>query len=741
MTSHVKSLSDAVIGWVNNSMSFDLIGIFVEMLLESVLRKTAVGEDSDADDSEHVFDSNGHACIVLKQDSSGPVYGQNDEHTAQLFQQILETDISQEIRQISAIFTELRHKLSSPSHFQTWMQYFRPIQPFFSLLDQFCQRPPRDLSFLHNPIFVPSFHDLRLSFLEESPGQSEDEYVLSSLFPDPFELSSIKDPNSPPHLQKFLTDLCTFPGESSISMAFKDVSLNILADLNSILHPSPALPHPPRPFLLPLSEPRQSEDGTIFLRSLGNVMPLSKFTNFLVSRNIPISSLTVMKWYIESILGVEARFNFRLADSPLQVDDIIVDNLFRSHIHPLPSISASGNVHENNCSVSSEIQLTSKYFVTLIDILNQNHLIFVPTYSARDLLRSAAVDIQNWYSQKQITNFDHELLNDSLSLVLSQLLSEYLPLLENNDESRWDVFLHTLDQKATGQRKECDILFLMDDIFEPARYSILADVESHFHYLHGNHPFSSDPTIPLSNEDTDSEPTTEIFHSQAGSLATHSRSDPHWEGDESSIYALLSDVNGSKLTSKWSLGSNTTRSSRTLTTNPTSLQLQGARFTEPQFSSTGVLAVPEFPPEDKKSKINRHREEGREILDSLHQITTWAPNKHVISSKSSDFQDFTIDASRLQKLEMDALRYQRERTVKMTEWVENTPENLHRYPLLAWCDPAFSPTSPTSLVGHETMKTLSSFLASTCEAEEVIEWNVCHPFLVYVHLAWVRYVG
>ncbi|KAK2960726.1 hypothetical protein BLNAU_4381 [Blattamonas nauphoetae] len=544
---------------------------------------------------------------ILSRGSNGRVYGPNDEHTAQLFQDLLVTDFSQEIRRISTIFTELNRTFCSPSHFKAWMQYFNPIQPFFSLLYRFCQDPPKKLSFLHHPIFVPSFHDLHISFLELNPGPSEGEHIQSSLFPSPFELTSIKDPNSAPPLHKFFTKLCTFPGESSILMAFQDISPNFLGNINNILHPPPGFPHSPRPFLLPLSEPRQSEDGTIFLRSLGNMMPLSNFTEFLVSRKIPI----VMKWFIECILGVESRFNLGLADSPLQVDDIVVDNLFRFHINQLPSFTASQNGKESLYSVSSEIQHVSKYFVHLIANLNKNHLIFVSIIPTRG-------------------------------------------------------FFHTLLEIASGKQKEHTAMFLTDDIYKPARDSLFTGAEIHHHYLGGNDHFLSKITVPHPIEITNSEAATVSFPSQARSLATHTYSGPSYERVSFSIYALKSITDGSTLTAIHSLGSNKSGSSQNLTPNPMSPQLQDGLTSGQLFSSTEMnpvilspidmginQTVPDFTPEDEKSKLSRQIEEERAILDSLHQQSSWAPKKRKLLSKLSVFQDFA-NTSRLRQFEMGA---------------------------------------------------------------------------------------
>ncbi|KAK2941196.1 hypothetical protein BLNAU_23910 [Blattamonas nauphoetae] len=139
------------------------------------------------------------------------------------------------------------------------------------------------------------------------------------------------------------------------------------------------------PFLLPLSEPHQSEDGTIFVKSLENVVPLSEFTKLLLSRKIP----TVMMWYTESILGVEARLNLRVADSPLQRDDIVVDRCFR-------------------------------------------------------------------------------------------FLVKCRALFDDDEESVWQDFVITLWRRAGHHQDVLDTTFLTDDIFKPARSSILFESQHHF---------------------------------------------------------------------------------------------------------------------------------------------------------------------------------------------------------------------------------------------------------------------
>ncbi|KAK2959729.1 hypothetical protein BLNAU_5218 [Blattamonas nauphoetae] len=204
----------------------------------------------------------------------------------------------------------------------------------------------------------------------------------------------------------------------------ESVSPSEFNEFKTILHPPPHTSRQPRPFLLPLTEPLQSEDGTIFLMSLENVLSLSKFTEFLISRKIP----AVIVWYIECILGVESRLNLGLADLPLQQDDIVVDNLFRFHINPLPSSPTSGNGYESAYSVSSEIQRVSQYFVELIDNLKKSNLLLIPTITINEIF-------------------------------------------------------HSIEERAVGNRKEYSVMFLTDDVFKSARDSILAESQIHLHYL------------------------------------------------------------------------------------------------------------------------------------------------------------------------------------------------------------------------------------------------------------------
>ncbi|KAK2940027.1 hypothetical protein BLNAU_25059 [Blattamonas nauphoetae] len=63
------------------------------------------------------------------------------------------------------------------------------------------------------------------------------------------------------------------------------------------------------------------------------------------------------------------------------------------------------------------------------------------------------------------------------------------------------------------------------------------------------------------------------------------------------------------------------------------------------------------------------------------------------------------------------------RQAKQPECVEDVLVNLHRYPLVVWNDPEPSQDSEDSLLQFETMKPLSSFVASTCESGEEIEWK------------------
>ncbi|KAK2963988.1 hypothetical protein BLNAU_1069 [Blattamonas nauphoetae] len=572
------------------------------MLLESVIRKAALPADPHANNCEYVFDTTGHAYLgldihpsfsplaqVFNPDNSGLVYGPDDKLLAQRFQEFLDADFSQEIRQISMIFTETNLKLHHPSHLNDWMQYSKPFQPFFCILAGYRHTPPTTLSFLHNPTFVSKFHNLTLSFLEANPGPSGYKFRPSSIFPHPFTLSSIKDPNCNYLLRTLLTTLCTFAPASSIPMTFRLAPPSVLQDLKDTLHRSPFSHRKPRPFLVPLSEPQQLDDGTIYLKILGNVMPLSEFTNFLVSGRIPVSSQTVIVWCIECILGVESRFNLRLANSPLQPDDIFVDSLFRFLIRghgvglcPLPSLPASPKTEQSTYSLSSEIEHVSKYFDELITILSKHHLILVPTINTTDFfhtLRLSAIsslvetthlpsviledlnffpsiqspspnhlpsqrlqppdqwisvivrELKDWYRGKLNSDFDKDLLKDSLSQVISQLLSKYRPLFDNSERSHWDGFRDTLARRATGGRKEPDTMFLADDIYKPARSSILTESQIYFYYLREIDRFVSDPTIPRSSEDQNSEAKTASFHAEVISYSSDFHAAPRWERD------------------------------------------------------------------------------------------------------------------------------------------------------------------------------------------------------------------
>ncbi|KAK2961609.1 hypothetical protein BLNAU_3407 [Blattamonas nauphoetae] len=514
MSYYYQSLSDAFLGWLNDSTPFDLIRVFVEMLLESLLLKTAIGDHADADGYEHVFDSNGHACL---------------------------------------------------------------------------------------------------------------------------------DSNGHPDLRNFLATLCAFPTESSILMTFQGVSPSELNEFQNILHPPPNTSRQPRPFLLPLSEPLQSEDGTIYLKPLGNMLPLSKFMEFLILRKIP----TVIQWYIECILGVEARFNLQNANLSLQQDDIMVDNFFRFNINPLPSFPASRNGDVDGSSISSGIQQVSQYIVELIANLEANHLILVPSIDTNDIF-------------------------------------------------------HLLQERATGQRKELSTKFLKDDVFTLARDSIMAEAELHLHYLRGPGPsIGSDSEVP-----------TVSFHSE-----------PHWEREDYSNNAFMSDEFRSKITTNQSLGSNRTDSSQTKTPNPLALQLHDGILSGRLFSSTEDHIVSAFPPEDEMSKRSRQTEEEIEILASLRQISTRAQKKHNTSSHSSVSQDLSIEDSQLDQSEMEIINDRRKSSVDLHEGANNILENLHRYPLLAWHDLTVSTETPTSLLEDEHLTTLTSLIASKCESEEEVEWK------------------
>ncbi|KAK2940029.1 hypothetical protein BLNAU_25061 [Blattamonas nauphoetae] len=63
------------------------------------------------------------------------------------------------------------------------------------------------------------------------------------------------------------------------------------------------------------------------------------------------------------------------------------------------------------------------------------------------------------------------------------------------------------------------------------------------------------------------------------------------------------------------------------------------------------------------------------------------------------------------------------RQAKQPECGEDVLVNLHRYPLVVWNVPEPSQDSADSLLQFGTMTPLSSFLASTCESGEDIEWQ------------------
>ncbi|KAK2946875.1 hypothetical protein BLNAU_18174 [Blattamonas nauphoetae] len=473
----------------------------------------------------------------------------------------------------------------------------------------------------------------------------------------------------------------------------------------------------------------------------------------------------MIKWYIECILGVEARLNLELATSPLQHDDVVVDNLFRFHINPLPSLATSGNGYESAISISSEIQQAANYFVDLIANLNHNNLILVPPVNIDDIFHSIGVsaisslvetnllpsdilqdldsftsiqfqtfpsqqlpdtpqwtsvilyDIQTWFCRTRNQDTAQPLRNDSLSLVLPQLLSKYYYLLEDHEKSHWDMFLDTLHRITASQQIERPLVFLAHDIFKLARESIHTESLLHLRDLGGE----------------DSETATASFTSQAGHIYTRSQTGQRWEGDDSFIYALKPDDTkskstarqplGSYLTTIQSLNSNRTGSSQTVITNPASHQLQGGILSERLSSSAEVNPmalspidlgnapmVPEFPPEDDQSKLSRQLEEERQILTSLHLISLEAQNQHNLSSNLSVSQDFAINAPQSNEFEMGENHQRGDHIVPSpptTQIIPSLPptnqqaksqetskahqpacpdtiiENAHRYPLLA----------------------------------------------------------
>ncbi|KAK2946447.1 hypothetical protein BLNAU_18612 [Blattamonas nauphoetae] len=697
----LSSLSEAIQGLVKDSKTFELIRLFLEMLLESVILKAAVPVDLHANTCEYVFDTNGHASLVINPGNSGLVYRPDDEHLEQHIQEFLGAGFSQEIRQISRMFTETSQDLDFPPLFKAMKFCSTPIHLFFSLLSDLCETPPTTLSFLHNPLFVPHFHDLHLSFVEESPGPSEGEFRPSSIFPSPFELSSLRGPNSHNLLHNFLTDLCTFKPETPILMAFELAPPNDLVDLNNILHPSPTSADPPRPFLLPLSEPQKLDDGTVYLKALENMKPLSKFTEFLVSGKISVFSQTVIMWYIQCVLGVDARFNLGLAGSPLQRDDIFVDRFFRFHINPLPSLPASPRTEESTYSLSSEIRRVSQYFVELINKLNKHDLIPVLTIDTNKSFHSVGVtaitslvenkhlpsviledldslpsiqspniafvlsqrlhhpiqwisdilrDLQDWHRAKQIPGFDRDLLNDSLSNVLPDYLLMYHGLFYDPEVSRWNDFLNTLNERSTGEGKESNIMFLTDDLYQPARASILSESQLHLRSLGEIDRLRSDPTIPHSDHSQGSEATTASY--QFG---------PRWDREDIPKYALKADENRSQETAKLSSESNKTESLRTQSLIPLAYQSQDGELQERLLSHSSaptvkispiILEITDPVMEDDKEKCSRQTEEEKQIRDSIQQIFSRVLEKNSFSWNFSISRDFySIDTSKIDMTE------------------------------------------------------------------------------------------
>ncbi|KAK2960723.1 hypothetical protein BLNAU_4378 [Blattamonas nauphoetae] len=272
---------------------------------------------------------------------------------------------------------------------------------------------------------------------------------------------------------------------------------------------------------------------------------------------------------------------------------------------------------------------------------------------------------------------------------------------------------------TTDQRKEHSAMFLMDDIFRLARESIVDEARIHLHDFGGTDHFLDDHTIIHTSENTNSEAATIYFTSQLGSVSWPSYSGKLSDGDDSSVYAYKSDETRSKSTAKWSLGSKTIRSRRTLTSLSVASQGQDETLSGRLSSSADVpliklspinlenaQIVPEIQSEDESAKYSRHTEEERAILASLHLISLKALESHILSSKLPVSQDFAVDASRRQHKEIDALNHQRGSQLEM----------LRR-------DQTVSSASPTSLVEHEGIQTLSSLVTSKCEAKEVIEWK------------------
>ncbi|KAK2963888.1 hypothetical protein BLNAU_965 [Blattamonas nauphoetae] len=537
---------------------------------------------------------------------------------------------------------------------------------------------------------------IRKAALPDDPHASECEYVFT------VNWHACLDSNSHHLLRTFLTNLCTFTPASSIPMTFRLIPPSGLDDLKDTLHPSSANSHQTRPFLVPLSEPQQLDDGTVYLNALGNMIPLSTFTDFLVSRQITVSSQTVIMWYIECILGVEARFNLRLADSPLRPDDIFVDSLFRFLINPLPSLPASQKTEQSTYSLSTEIEHVSKYFVELITKLNEHYLILVPTINATDIFRSIEISaitslvdtklldptilkdsdffrsiqspnlnhlpsshlprtaqwisdilrkIKDWYRVNLKPGFDRDLLNDSLSEVLSDPLSEYRPLFDNPEGSYWNDFLGILRKKATGRHIEPNIMFLADDLYKPARDTIQAEAGAHLLHFGQKDQFGSDPTLSLSSDIQNSEASTILV-----------QSDPHWGGDDIPNYAYKAGETLSQSTIKRSFVSKRTSSLRTPSPSPSPMapSIPGGTLHERPIShiSTPIVKIspvaldtshhiPDIAPEDEKSRHSRQTEEERQIVDSLHLISSRTSGKHMFSSSLSLSQDFTIDISRL----------------------------------------------------------------------------------------------
>ncbi|KAK2943263.1 hypothetical protein BLNAU_21835 [Blattamonas nauphoetae] len=663
MRTFVKSLSGAILGFFEDSIDFDLIGLFLEMLLESVIGRAAAPDDLPENRDEFVFDTSGHACLVLRPGSGCPVYELDDKHLTQRIHDFLRADFSHEIGVISRMFIQTNRDLSLSS-------------PFF----------PNSAM---NLLIVRSFHDLHLSFVEKNPGPSGDEFLSISGLPDPFVLSSIKDPDSHSLLRPLLTEIYTFAQESLILMRFQVVSRSDVNHIKATLRPS-------GPFLLPLSEPHQSEDGTIFVKSLEKVITLSEFMKLLVSKGNP----TVMMWYIESILGVEARLNLHVADSPLQRDDIVVNRFFRFLVNPLSSLRASPVAVEHNFPVTSEIGRVTSFFVELVDTLEEHHLIVIPSIRVNAIFHSIGLsaitsimntfhlhpishddlksfpsimdidtnnlpssplsntnqwvsdilhDLEVWYSQVPNQQFDLPLLKDSLSRVLFQLLSECRALLDNDEESVWQDFVVTLRRRAKDSEKELDTTFLTDDIFKIARSSILAESQHRFTTLEGTYRLAGDPISSYQIQRLDPEAPT-----------VSSRSEPIYGSQESFVSEFLAHENGSILSTELSLVSNRTNSLQTSTPNPLDSQRAGGELRGRRLSHTSVNTIqlspiafgptncfPDFAPEDDTSKFTRQTEEERQIQVSLHEINSKALKKHNFSWNYSVDLGFVIERSQI----------------------------------------------------------------------------------------------